>query len=254
MSTTRLRFSVLLAALVGLLLVYPLVADASGGAGLGVSMSLVVLGVVRAIPRENIRDQATALVLAAAHLVPVWAWTSGAPAPFLHVGLAAAVLFYGHAAVAVLLHLAPAQRVTSEELAGAASVYLLLGVAWAVAYAFIDILQPGAFAFPPLSDGVETRTGPAPHHIADYLYVSLVTLTTLGFGDVLPTTRAARSLVVAEAVTGVFYTTVVLARLVSVFAATSGADAWSTRGDTEQERGHGSPDRSGSAPRGTSTA
>lgn len=216
MSAPRLRLSVLLAALVALLFVYPLFAGVGGG--LGLFLSVVVLGVVRAVPAENGREQAGALVLAAAHLGPVWAWDSGAPAWALHAGLGAGVAFYGYAAVAVLRHLAAARRVTAEALYGAASVYLLLGVAWAVAFALLDALAPRSFTFPS-PGGAVGASG-----FADYLYASLVTLTTLGYGDVLPTTRAARALVTAEAVAGVFYTTVVLARLVSVFAARAAVD------------------------------
>ena len=206
------RLSVLLAALVGLLFVYPLFAGMAGG--LGAFLSLVVVGIVRAVPGRNPGEQAAALGLAAAHLVPVWAWTSGGPGWTLTAGLAAGVGLYGYAAATVLRHVAGRRHVTAEVLYGAASVYLLLGVTWALAFALLDTVDPGAFAV-----GDQPLDG-----FADYLYASLVTLTTLGYGDVLPTGRAARALVTSEAVAGVFYTTVVLARLVSVFAARAAVD------------------------------
>lgn len=219
----RLRLSVLLAALVALLFVYPLFAGMAGG--LGVFLSLVVLGVVRAVPGENPGEQAAALGLAAVHLGAIWLWTTLRAPWMLYAGLGAGVGLYMYAAWSVLTHVATMRDVTAEALYGAASVYLLLGVAWALAFALLDALVPGSFSV----------AGGTLDGFADYLYASLVTLTTLGYGDVLPSTRAARALVTSEGVAGVFYTTVVLARLVSVFAARAAVD--------EEERVDGAPRR-----------
>jgi hypothetical protein len=49
------------------------------------------------------------------------------------------------------------------------------------------------------------------------LYYSYATLTTLGYGDVLPVSAWARSLASIEAIVGVMYTTIIMARLVGVY-------------------------------------
>ena len=50
----------------------------------------------------------------------------------------------------------------------------------------------------------------------DLLYFSFVTLATLGYGDIVPHTRIARSMAVIEALVGMLYIAVFMARLVSM--------------------------------------
>ena len=95
--------------------------------------------------------------------------------------------------------------VTFHRINGAVAAYLLLGIIWAHAYALVALLAPGAFAGP-----VSPSDGP---HA--FFYFSFVTLTTLGYGDVLPVHAAARSLAALEAVTGPLYLAILIARLVS---------------------------------------
>jgi hypothetical protein len=90
-------------------------------------------------------------------------------------------------------------------------VYLFIGFMWAMLFALLDQLQPGSFHFP------ETWTqGPAGADTARYVYFSFVTLATLGYGDIVPKTVDASGLVVAEAVVGQLYLTVLVARLVGL--------------------------------------
>jgi Ion channel len=96
--------------------------------------------------------------------------------------------------------------VTLSRIQGAIAVYLLLGLAWAIAYELLALRQPGAFA----GAGVD---GDLPQR---WLYYSFVTLTTVGYGDVTPVHPIARSLAVLEALTGQLYPAILLARLVSL--------------------------------------
>jgi len=95
--------------------------------------------------------------------------------------------------------------VTTRRLHGGVAAYLLLGVIWAYAYALVELLHPGAFSGP-----VSPADGPRA-----WFYFSFVTLTSMGYGDVLPVHPAARSLAVLEAVTGALYLAILIARLVS---------------------------------------
>lgn len=95
--------------------------------------------------------------------------------------------------------------VTTRRIHGGVAAYLLLGVLWAHAYALVGALRPDAFAGPVnAADGARA-----------WLYFSFVTLTTTGYGDVLPVHPAARSLATLEAVTGSLYLAILIARLVS---------------------------------------
>jgi hypothetical protein len=98
--------------------------------------------------------------------------------------------------------------ITFHRIQGAVAAYLLLGVIWAYAYALLALLRPGAFSGP-----VSAADGPRA-----WLYFSFVTLTTVGYGDVLPVHPAARSLAMLEAVTGPLYLAILIARLVSLTA------------------------------------
>ena len=52
----------------------------------------------------------------------------------------------------------------------------------------------------------------------DFIFYSYATLTTLGFGDIVPATMVAKSLVSLEAMSGVIYMTVIMARLMGLYA------------------------------------
>ena len=111
-------------------------------------------------------------------------------------------------AVLVLLQVFKEGPVTSHRIQGAIVVYLLIGLAWGAAYELVHHVLPGAFNLPPSVSAV----GPA----QGLLYFSFVTLTTLGYGDIAPLHPVARSLAVAEALTGQLYLTILIARLVSM--------------------------------------
>lgn len=100
--------------------------------------------------------------------------------------------------------------VTYHRILGAVAVYLLLGLTWANAYAFLHELRPNAFAGS-LGDGVISQT---------WIYYSFVTLTTVGYGDITPVHPVARSLAIGEALTGQLYLAITLARLVSLHVST----------------------------------
>jgi len=97
-----------------------------------------------------------------------------------------------------------AGTVDGNRLVGAVCVYLLLGIIWAILYRWLWVFVPGAFSGIPAVD----------QNVWDFVYYSFVTLTTLGYGDVLPQTDVARTLAYLEAVTGVFYVAILVATLV----------------------------------------
>jgi hypothetical protein len=101
-------------------------------------------------------------------------------------------------------------RVTPNHLLGATCVYLLLGVLWGLAYATIQIAQPTA---------LQETNGTRPLDVDDCLYFSFVTLTTTGYGDILPTIRLVRTLAYLEGVAGQLYAAILVATLVARYVA-----------------------------------
>jgi hypothetical protein len=105
-----------------------------------------------------------------------------------------------------------AGRVTADKIYGAICVYFLIGYVWTFAYAILEQVQPGSFSS-------QDAPGPVAEHIARVnrmRYFSFVTLTTVGFGDILPRSSTARTLATLEAVMGQIYLAVLVARLVGL--------------------------------------
>jgi len=101
--------------------------------------------------------------------------------------------------------------INANRLYGAVCVYLMLGVVWALMYSTLGQLDPGAFSGS-LPEGSEEWN-------LEWIYYSFVTLTTLGYGDILPVTATARALAYSQAVVGVFYMAMLVAALVGSYAA-----------------------------------
>ena len=208
--------------LLGLLVVWLFVVQPLRSLGLGpiipAAFSLVLIaGMVTLHGTPLVR--ALGAITAAVAVVAAWIGVFD-PAPWVRVlQLAAGALFLGTVAANVLRELAFARTVSTDLLLGSACGYLLLGATWALLLAIVGLVQPGAFALP----GLAATTGPAdPATISAMIYFSFVTLTTLGYGDILPLTVTARSLVVLEAITGQLFLALIVARLVALHLA--GAD------------------------------
>lgn len=96
---------------------------------------------------------------------------------------------------------------------GAASLYILIGLSWAILYLILETTLPGSFHIADAHnpDGVLS--------LGDFTYYSFVTLTTLGYGDMVPVSCQARSLATLEAISGLLTLSVVVARIISLHAA-----------------------------------
>jgi hypothetical protein len=108
------------------------------------------------------------------------------------------------------------REVTGETMSASVSIYLLLGLAWALLYGIIYHLNPGAFSFGSDADDAEFQALPPEGQFPIFVYFSLVTLATIGYGHVYPLSLQARYLAVAEGVTGQFYMAILVARLVAM--------------------------------------
>jgi voltage-gated potassium channel Kch len=100
-------------------------------------------------------------------------------------------------------------RITFHRLQGAVVIYLSLATIFASAYSLIWELSPGAFV------NLAAHVGSL-EEVATMLYFSLATLTTTGYGDIVPLDPFARSLANLESVIGPFYLAITVARLVTL--------------------------------------
>jgi hypothetical protein len=104
-----------------------------------------------------------------------------------------------------------------EHLYAGLSAYLLAGVFFGVFYWVLEQTWSGSFAIP--GEGVRSDFS-----LPGAIYYSFVTLTTLGYGDIIPRSEVARGLAIMEAVAGQLYLAVLIARLVSLYASGAGKD------------------------------
>ena len=100
-------------------------------------------------------------------------------------------------------------EISANRIVGAISIYLLLGVLWAVAYTLVEISSPGSVTGFDVGAGSQWNS--------DWLYFSFVTMTTLGYGDIAPVSAIARVLAYMQAVFGQFYIAILVAGLVSAY-------------------------------------
>jgi len=116
--------------------------------------------------------------------------------------------FFATVSIIVLVDVFRARQVVSADtICGAVSVYLLIGLMFAFGYALLTALVPGSFV------GLDLEEGEGYQSFVSY---SFVTLTTLGYGNVVPANARAQVLASAEAVVGQIYLTVLVARLVAL--------------------------------------
>jgi ion channel len=127
----------------------------------------------------------------------------------------ATLLFMAFTLVSLLRAVLRSETISSDTIYGALSVYLLMAFAWGVAYLLLETLHPGALSL----DSVRH-----PNHKIDWddcMFYSFVTITSTGYGDMVPVTAQGRSLSVLEAVSGMMYVAVLIARLVGIYSATN---------------------------------
>jgi ion channel len=107
--------------------------------------------------------------------------------------------------------------VDREHLYAVLSAYLLAGIFFGVFYWVIERTWSGSFAVP--GEGAQGHFS-----LMVAIYYSFVTLATLGYGDIVPRSEAARGLTIMEAVAGQLYLAVLVARLVSLYVSGKGKD------------------------------
>jgi len=97
---------------------------------------------------------------------------------------------------------------TQDKLFGAAATYLIIGVLWAYFYAIVGFFYPQSYM-------IVGQPGRLVY--ADALYLSITVLTSTGFGDITPLTRAARGVCMVEQMTGALFVAILIARLAGVY-------------------------------------
>jgi len=123
------------------------------------------------------------------------------------------VAFYVTAIVYLLRYAFSPDVMTDDKLFAGAAVYLMLGIGWAIAYSFIQQIDPAAFG---------QRSDGAPHSFSDLLFMSFGYLTSNGPGDVQILGAKVRMLAILEQVVGTLYVAILIARLAGIYPSKEG--------------------------------
>lgn len=210
----RGRFTALLILLIGLVGVVPFFeSHESALALLRIVISGVLLAALYASTRHR-RDLIIAALLLAPGLMGRWLWDHGLSTELQVIAALFTIAFLAYVTIGILRQVLDPGRVTYDTISGALCVYFLIGVMWAFGYLALELHWPGAFT---LSSGISLASLAKTHdEIQRLIYYSFVTLTTLGYGDIVPAIGPARAASALEAVVGQMYVAVLVARLVAL--------------------------------------
>ncbi|PSL18361.1 potassium channel family protein [Shimia abyssi] len=169
-----------------------------------IAMSILFLGVVGATERRT--------WLRAVMVVPVAIWfvlvllNEMSPSPLLDICLFldSGILLFGCMIIGFRQLFAPVES-EYERLASGVFSYLLMAVIWGLIYWRIEAMHPGSFNLP--DDVSESPRGA-------FMYFSMITMTTVGYGEITPAADLPRTLTGLQAVAGTMFVAIFIGRSV----------------------------------------
>jgi len=175
------------------------------------SISYTLIFLLSALALSNYRSR----IFNIAVLVIIIEWLSELlNFPILNkISLIINIFFFDLIVILFILQIARAKTVTPQVIMESINGYLMLGLSFSILVALISVVDPNAFSFPHLTTGAD----PTVSYFSNYTYYGFVTLTTLGYGDVVPLTPAAKSLAIFTSITGQLYIAIIIATLVSKY-------------------------------------
>jgi hypothetical protein len=177
--------------------------------------TLVLLATIRRLSVSR-RQTWLGLILGVPTIISLWLSKFVPDSRVSQIALIFLILFLVYSTAMIMFYVLSEQTVTIDTLSAAFSVFLLIGFVWGCVYGLLYLDTPDAFRLPELTPGsIELGITPGvPMGIL--IYFSFVTLTTIGYGDVLPLAVSARSMAMLEAVVGHFYLAILIGRLVGL--------------------------------------
>jgi hypothetical protein len=216
------RITILLATLLALMLVAPValeVAEAAAPAAgpvvyLVVSVCLFLAAVLAVSGGRGVLEYGLGLALPVLvlDLAAVFLWPGQLPL----VRHGTRVLFLGFVSVVLLRHLFRQRRIPFDTISASLCVYLLGGVLWANVFAMMETVTPESFVDTGPQRDVPAQGNSDARRSFRLLYFSFVTLSSVGYGDIVPRTMLARMCAVTEAMMGQAYLLVMVSRLVGI--------------------------------------
>jgi Ion channel len=208
--------TVLLISLLAFIGLYPLMlGEIPGRLAGGLILAMILIsGAVTASRSWTHRVIGIVLAALSLGLQVDWLKTHSRTVEAIYVAVLA--IFFLYTALLIFRHVLSFGPVYADRVHAALSVYILLALAWAGIYAFIEIISPGSFLLAPAS--MHTNSPPqGAFLLGDMIHLSIATLTSTGYGDITPSAPFARSMSQLEQFVGVFYIAVLISRLIGLY-------------------------------------
>jgi voltage-gated potassium channel Kch len=204
------KFTILL----GLLMVYVIVTPffesiINQEIFLDVTFSAVMLSAILTLSREK-KSRIAVILLVLPCFALIWFKLPDSSTEIFLAEAALQALFDFFMIVIIIWFVFHSPVITRDILSASIVAYLFVALFFANSFLVLEILSPGSFSIP----NELIKADPTV-----LKYFSFVTLTTLGYGDVVPISNQAKTMVISEAFIGQIYLTVLIARLVGVYAA-----------------------------------
>jgi voltage-gated potassium channel len=207
------RYGSLLIALILLMIMQPTVDAQFGKYFLEAIFVVILFTGLRALGIKKSLFGFEVLLLLVSLVLNVTGMVAGNEVLFF-VGIACRTLFMILVALTILFDLFQGRKVSGDTLAGAVCVYLMLAVIWGHIFLLIEYMAPGSFSFTQGQDRMHLWLS---REFFPFFYFSLVTITTVGYGDMAPVSTEAQTFATLEAIIGQVYLTILVARLVGMY-------------------------------------
>jgi voltage-gated potassium channel len=136
------------------------------------------------------------------------------------ISFLANIIFFILLVILFIQQIAKASQVTPQVIMESINGYLMLGMSFSILIGLVCTIDPTSFSFKHLTGARDLSIS----YVSNYFYFGFVTLTTLGYGDVVPLTPAARSLSIFTSITGQMYVAIIIALIVSKYLSQKSAE------------------------------
>ncbi len=197
-------------AIIAFLILLPLLADNSvAQVFIDILIIVVLIFAVHAISDHRTTLAVGFIMAATAVVLDVLYYLSGLM-KYYHSSVIVALVFFAFVAIVIFFGVIRERDITLDTIAGALSVYFLIGISWAFGIMALETASPGSF-----NTGV--IGGNTLNHLSDYIGYSFSVLTTTGNYSVSALTSTARMVMMFEMIIGTLYIAVLISWLVGRF-------------------------------------
>jgi hypothetical protein len=209
LSRSKERFLILICLILGTIVFVPIL---QGFATLRIFMDIFItaiyISMVHTVSHKK-RHLYIGAFLAIAMLISLWLQYFHQNNLVFAIGRVSGILLFIMVITNLLAFIFKSEDVTIEVIYASMLVYLLMALMWSFAYGLLELINSASF---------NVTLSPDQGYQMRFIYYSFVTITTLGYGDITPTTDLASSISILEAVVGQLYLVVVVAWLVGMHA------------------------------------